>query len=134
MKVMKIKELARATGLNTETIRKYRERGLLRPRCSPENGYYEYSAVDFLNLLYIRKLRGANLSLDTIASTYHGHQADELLDGYRATVCKRRSGCSCCIWSIWSGTIRPSRESGCWMPARRNMTLTLTMWRMTPPE
>ena len=86
MDSMKVKEMSQVTGISVETIRKYRERGLLHPRCNPENGYYEYSAVDFLNLLYIRKLRGANLSLDTIASTYTSHHTDELLDGYRSTV------------------------------------------------
>ena len=55
---MKINELAKLSGLNSETIRKYRERGLLKPVRNPENGYYEYSWPDFLNLLYIRKLRG----------------------------------------------------------------------------
>lgn len=83
---MKINELARLTGLNAETIRKYRDRGLLRPKCQPENGYYEYSNTDFLNLLYIRKLRGAHLSLDTIEATYTGGDAESLLEGYRATV------------------------------------------------
>ena len=83
---MKVTELAKLTGLNAETIRKYRERGLLKPRCQPENGYYEYSFLDLLNLLYIRKLRGANLSLDTIASTYTGGDAESLLAGYRSTI------------------------------------------------
>jgi len=83
---MKINELARLTGLNAETIRKYRDKGLLRPRCCPKNGYYEYSKSDFLNLLYVRKLRGANLSLDAIAATYSDRDSDSLLDRYRATV------------------------------------------------
>lgn len=83
---MKVTELAKLTGLNAETIRKYRERGLLKPRCQPENGYYEYSFLDLLNLLYIRKLRGANLSLDTIASTYTGGDPESLLAGYRSTI------------------------------------------------
>lgn len=83
---MKINKMARVAGLNAETIRKYREKGLLRPHCCPENGYYEYSRIDFLNLLYVRKLRGANLSLDTIAATYSDRDSDSLLDGYRATV------------------------------------------------
>ena len=82
---MRINELAKRTGLNAETIRKYRDRGLLRPKCQPENGYYEYSDVDFLNLLYIRKLRGAHLSLDAVEATYTGN-ADTLLEGYRATI------------------------------------------------
>ena len=83
---MKINELARLTGLNAETIRKYRERGLLRPKCQPENGYYDYSHIDFLNLLYIRKLRGAHLSLDTIEATYSGDDAASLLRGYHDTI------------------------------------------------
>ena len=83
---MKINELAKLTGLNAETIRKYRDRGLLKPKCSPDNGYYEYSFFDLLNLLYIRKLRGANLSLDAIASTYSGGDPDSLLASYRETI------------------------------------------------
>ena len=83
---MKVNELARLTGLNAETIRKYRDRGLLRPKCLPDNGYYEYSYADFLNLLYIRKLRGAHLSLDAIEATYSGEDAGSLLKGYRETI------------------------------------------------
>lgn len=83
---MKINELARLSGVSAETIRKYRDRGLLTPRCNPENGYYDYSHSDFLNLLYIRKLRGANLSLDTIESTYRSGDAAMLLEGYHATI------------------------------------------------
>lgn len=83
---MKVNELARLTGLNAETIRKYRDRGLLQPKCLPENGYYDYSFADFLNLLYIRKLRGAHLSLDTIEATYTDDDAASLLQGYRTTI------------------------------------------------
>ena len=83
---MKINELARISGVSPETIRKYRDRGLLTPQCNPENGYYEYSKADFLNLLYIRKLRGSSLSLDTIERTYHSKDADSLLEGYRMTI------------------------------------------------
>lgn len=83
---MKIKELAEYTGLNTETIRKYRDRGLLQPQCNSENGYYEYSEADAMNLLYIRKLRGANLSLDTIEKTYTSKNVEALLAGYRETL------------------------------------------------
>ena len=83
---MKINELARISGVSPETIRKYRDRGLLTPQCNPENGYYEYSKADFLNLLYIRKLRGSSLSLDTIERTYHSEDAASLLEGYRMTI------------------------------------------------
>lgn len=83
---MKINTLAGLSGVSSETIRKYRDRNLLRPYCNPENGYYDYSNADFLNLLYIRKLRGANLSLDTIGATYSCDGAGALLDGYRETL------------------------------------------------
>lgn len=83
---MKINELARISGVSPETIRKYRDRGLLTPQCNPENGYYEYSKADFLNLLYIRKLRGSNLSLEMIDRTYHSEDAASLLEGYRMTI------------------------------------------------
>ena len=83
---MKINELSRLSGVSPETIRKYRDRGLLNPQRNPENGYYEYSDADFLNLLYIRKLRGSSLSLDMIESTYRSEDAGALLAGYRATI------------------------------------------------
>lgn len=83
---MKINELARFAGVNAETIRKYRDRGLLLPEKNPENGYYEYSYADCLDLLYIRKLRGAHLSLDAIEATYGSGDAETILEGYRATI------------------------------------------------
>ncbi|MCR5137417.1 MAG: MerR family transcriptional regulator [Oscillospiraceae bacterium] len=83
---MKTNTLANCSGVNAETIRKYRDRGLLRPACNIENGYYEYSQADFLNLLYIRKLRGANLSLDTIESTYYCDGGDMLRQEYEKTL------------------------------------------------
>ena len=83
---MKINELARLAHVNPETIRKYRDRGLLRPQRDEENGYYDYTGSDLLNLLFIRKLRGANLSLATIESTFESGDAETLLAGYRSTI------------------------------------------------
>ena len=84
--IVKINEMAKYSGVNSETIRKYRDRGLMRPEQNPENGYYEYTHADFLNLLYIRKLRGAGLSLDTIASTCENGDSETILAGYRKTI------------------------------------------------
>ena len=83
---MKTNTLANLSGVNIETIRKYRDRSLLRPGFNPENGYYEYSQADFLNLLYIRKLRGANLSLDRIESTYFCEEDEKLRREYQETL------------------------------------------------
>lgn len=62
---MKINELSKLTGVNTETIRMYRKAGLLTPR-QLSNNYYDYSFDDMRDLLHIRKLRGAGLNLENI--------------------------------------------------------------------
>lgn len=79
---MKINELARISHVNSETIRMYRNKGLLFPRRN-ENGYFEYSGDDLQNLLYIRKLRGLNLSLGTIAYTYGHEDVDDIVSGFQ---------------------------------------------------
>lgn len=83
---LKINKLAKLSGVSVETIRKYRDRGLLLPERNPENGYYEYSNADFINLLYIRKLRGASLSLDVIETTCLSGDGKTILEGYRRTI------------------------------------------------
>ena len=75
---MKINELARLSHVNAETIRMYRNKGLLLPRQN-ENGYYEYSPDDLQTLLFIRKLRGMNLSLPTVAYTYRHTEVEDVL-------------------------------------------------------
>ena len=83
---MKTNTLANLSDVNAETIRKYRDLNLLRPECNSENGYYDYSQADFLNLLYIRKLRGANLSLERIESTYYCEEDEKLCMEYEDTL------------------------------------------------
>ena len=76
---MNIKQLADMSGVNAETIRMYRKKGFLHPAQNPLNGYYDYTQEDYLNLLFIRKLRESGLSLNTIAYTYeHSHIGDVL--------------------------------------------------------
>lgn len=80
---MKINDLARRSHVKAETIRMYREKGLLHPWKNPANGYYEYSEADLVSLLNIRKLRGANLSLETIACTHRHTDLTEILNSYQ---------------------------------------------------
>lgn len=47
----------------------YRQKGLLHP-ARLANGYFDYSACNLYELMFVRKLRGANLGLETIASFY----------------------------------------------------------------
>ena len=76
---MKINELSKLTGIKAETIRSYRNRNLLHPEKLP-NGYYDYSAGDFISLLYIRKLRGYSMALDDIAAAYQADSNEEILN------------------------------------------------------
>ncbi|MBE7005341.1 MAG: MerR family transcriptional regulator [Ruminococcaceae bacterium] len=80
---MKINELARISHVNPETIRMYRNKGMLFPS-QGENGYFEYSWDDLQNLLYIRKLRGLNLSLNTIARTYDRQDVEGIMADFRS--------------------------------------------------
>ena len=80
---MKINELSRVTHVNSETIRMYRNMGFLLPR-QRENGYYDYSEADLQTLLFIRKLRGMNLSLDTVSETLNRADLEEMVSGCRS--------------------------------------------------
>ena len=80
---MKIRELSKLSFVNPETIRVYRNKGMLRPQRDIQNGYYDYSIEDLLNVLYIRKLTGCNLSLDTISYTYTHSDLSDILEGYK---------------------------------------------------
>lgn len=75
---MKINELARLSGINPETIRSYRNKGLLHP-VKQENGYYEYSAADYVSLAYIRKMRGYSFTIDDISRMYESQNPEFLL-------------------------------------------------------
>lgn len=85
---MKIRELSKMSYVNPETIRVYRNKGMLRPVQDERSGYYEYSAEDLLNVLYIRKLTGSNLSLDTVSYTYEHSDLSDILEGYRREVAR----------------------------------------------
>ena len=60
-----ISRLAQALGLRTETVRHYRECGLLHPRLR-ENGYFAYDPGDALSALLVRELRSQEASLPDI--------------------------------------------------------------------
>lgn len=67
---MKINELSRLTHIHPETIRMYRQKGFLHPEKLP-NGYYEYSTEDYVSLIYLRKLREYDLSLEEADAFEH---------------------------------------------------------------
>lgn len=69
MKNITIRRLSERTGISTDTIRYYRNLGLLHPK-QCENGYFEYTPADALIALYTRELRGNNLPLKAIQSSF----------------------------------------------------------------
>ena len=74
---MKINELSHIAGIHPETIRMYRKKGFLHP-AKQENGYYDYTMEDYVSLIYLKKLREFNLSLDEAHTYEHSTDASEL--------------------------------------------------------
>lgn len=64
-RVLKRKALADATGLNSETIRFYESKGLLKPK-RDSNGYRIYSEVDLQRINFINHAKGLGFSLTEV--------------------------------------------------------------------
>lgn len=60
---MKIGELARATGMKTETIRFYEKEGLLPPPARTEANYRQYQPAHAHRLFFIRRSRELGFTL-----------------------------------------------------------------------
>ena len=58
---MQIKELARATGVDVETIRYYEKQGLLPEPARRDNGYRDYAAAHLERLSFIRHCRALDM-------------------------------------------------------------------------
>jgi DNA-binding transcriptional MerR regulator len=63
---MQIKDIARATGLDTETIRFYEKQGLLSAPPRLENGYRDYGPQHLERLSFIRHCRALDMPLADI--------------------------------------------------------------------
>ncbi len=75
---MKIHDFALLTGINAETIRSYRLKGLIHP-AREKNGYYDYTIADFVELAYVRKMREFQVPLQNIQQIYEGSGNAELI-------------------------------------------------------
>ncbi|WP_407669418.1 Cd(II)/Pb(II)-responsive transcriptional regulator [Paraglaciecola hydrolytica] len=63
---LKISELATNTQIPTKTIRYYEQVGLLSPPLRSDNGYRHYQHKDIETLVFIRRCRELNISIDDI--------------------------------------------------------------------
>jgi DNA-binding transcriptional MerR regulator len=74
--MMRIGELADATGMTVRALRHYDEVGLLTPSERSESGYRLYSHADVQRLFRIRALRRLGLGLDEVRSALDGDRGD----------------------------------------------------------
>ena len=65
---MKMKGICERTGISKRNIHFYIKEGLLTPATNPENGYYDFSEEDCQKLLFIKQMRNAGMSIQTILS------------------------------------------------------------------
>jgi MerR family copper efflux transcriptional regulator len=66
MQTMTIGRLAKAAGVNVDTIRYYERHGLLPQAARRESGYREYEADDVARLSFIRRAKDLGFSLTDI--------------------------------------------------------------------
>jgi len=85
--VLKIGQLAQATGVSAKTIRYYEQVGVLPPANRTAAGYRQYAEQGLHRLLFIRRVRTLGLSLQNLKSL-----TAALDDGPRATVRPRLLG------------------------------------------
>jgi DNA-binding transcriptional MerR regulator len=80
-KIMKytIHELTKQLGISQETIRHYRNLGLIMPERDSENGYFYYDDWDAFQLLFIKRYRSMDLSLGDVQNILDGKPAQEQL-------------------------------------------------------
>jgi len=72
---MRVAEIARAAGVNPETVRYYTRQRLLLPERDPSNGYHRYGTDDLRRLRFARKARQLGFSLQEITDILR--EADE---------------------------------------------------------
>ncbi|MDA0110316.1 Hg(II)-responsive transcriptional regulator [Vibrio mediterranei] len=65
---MKISDLAKAAGVNVETIRYYERRGLITQPLKPEQGYRDYPETTLERVLFIKRAQELGFTLEEIAN------------------------------------------------------------------
>jgi Cd(II)/Pb(II)-responsive transcriptional regulator len=94
---MKIGDLAKATGTQTETIRYYEREGLLPEPARTESNYRRYGEEHARRLSFIRQCRSLDMTLDEIRSLLrfkedpaaHCGEVNELIDEHMEHVAER---------------------------------------------
>lgn len=74
-----IHSLSRILGVTQETIRHYKNLGLIMPEQDPVNGYYYYDNTDAIQTLSIRRYRSMESSMNHVHDVINGHTAQDQL-------------------------------------------------------
>lgn len=82
---MQIHELALLTGIHPETIRSYRLKGLIHP-AQKENGYYDYTMENIIELAYIRKLREYEVPIQSIQKIFSDNSTSDTISILREEI------------------------------------------------
>ncbi len=78
---MNIGQLARQSGMTTDTIRYYEKQGLLKPALRKDNGYRSYTLDDVARIRFIRTAKTLGFSLQEIVDILPGLVDGELSRG-----------------------------------------------------
>ena len=76
---MQIKELARATGVDVETIRYYEKQGLMPAPARRDNGYRDYAAAHLERLSFIRHCRALDMPLGDVVAEFNRFNRQHLV-------------------------------------------------------
>lgn len=68
---MKISQLSKLAGISTKTIRYYEEVGLVNEPARTASGYRDYRDNDVERLVFIRRCRELNMSIEEIKHLLH---------------------------------------------------------------
>lgn len=79
---MNINTLAKMTSTSKETIRLYREKGLLHPEKNIDNNYFIYTMRDFCTVMFIKKMRYFNMSLNNIKYLLNRNDPNKFIEQY----------------------------------------------------
>lgn len=96
MKKLRKKQLCSITGVTSETLRYYVEKGIITPGRENNGNYYSYSLGDAAMLLQARQLRGFGVPMDRIPDqlekssvSWEKHET-ELREQYETLLCEKR--------------------------------------------
>ncbi|MBS8239854.1 MerR family transcriptional regulator [Marinobacter lipolyticus] len=116
---MKVIDIAKAAGVNPDTVRFYTREGLLNPERNPDNNYQQFDSEDLRRLRFARKARQLGFSLPEIKSILH--QADD-----------HHSPCPLVREVFEQRLLEVEREIRELNQLRDRMTSALSAWRAMP--